>query len=139
MNNPSVAAALNTGEDITFTTSLIKPDLKEGEIYAGILLGKDGFADQHIILLPGDKDEADHADSTAWAESIGGELPTRREQSLLFANLKEEFHHDWYWSCETHAAYADYAWCQYFIHGSQSSLLRKLGKLRARAVRRVTI
>lgn len=138
MNNPSVAVALNTGEDIAFTNSLIKPELKEGEIYAGILLGKNGSADQHIILLPGDNDEADLADSTAWAESIGGELPTRREQSLLFANLKEEFQQDWYWSCETHAANADYAWSQNFTNGFQS-YYHNITKLRARAVRRVTI
>ncbi|WP_237772445.1 DUF1566 domain-containing protein [Herbaspirillum robiniae] len=109
--------------------------LKEGEHYAGILLGKDGHPDQHIILLPGDV-EKDWEGSKSWAKSIGGELPNRREQSLLIANLKGEFKATWYWSSEPSGD--GWAWCQSFSYGSQS--IHHTGNaLRARAVRRIIV
>ncbi len=121
---------------ILLNTSIV---LSEGEQWAGILLGKNGEPDQHIILLPGEPEtRLNHADATAWAIAQGGELPTRREQSLLFANLKEAFKEDWYWSSETHAAIADYAWFQGFGYGDQSSNYER-GSLHVRAVRRQAI
>jgi hypothetical protein len=44
----------------------------------------------------------------------GGELPTRQEQSLLYANLKAEFQPDWYWSSEQTHSDSSFAWLQYF-------------------------
>ncbi len=117
--------------------AFLKQHLKPGELYAGILLGQNGKPDQHIILLPGDESK-NWKDATAWAESIGGSLPTRREQSLLFANLKDQFKKDWYWSGETHAENNDYAWCQGFRNGYQDIIL-KSNYYRARAVRRLPI
>lgn len=115
-----------------FLTSI----LKEGEKYAGILLGKNGEPDKHIIKLPGDNDPANWQAQMEWAKSIGGELPTRRMQSLLIANLKEEFQPTWYWSCEQREAGS--AWNQFFFTGSQGWDCTD-DKCRAVAVRSVAI
>ena len=116
----------------------IKENLKNGESYAGIILGKDGAPDHHLILLPGKAESVSFEDAKIFAVKTGGELPTRRELSLLFANLKEEFQPNWYWSSEQHAAYSDYAWGQVFDDGGQHGIT-KSAELRARAVRRIAI
>ncbi|MGL5184935.1 DUF1566 domain-containing protein [Herbaspirillum huttiense] len=109
--------------------------LKPGEHYAGILLGLNGEPDQHIILLPGETKKP-WEEAKAWADSIGGELPKRREQSLLFANLKAEFESAWYWSSEPNGD--GWAWLQHFYDGLQYYDHTDLA-LRARAVRRLVI
>ena len=119
-------------------TKLATPKLNAGEIYAGIILGKNGQPDQHLILLPGQADDVTFQQAQEFATKAGGELPTRREQALLYANLKEQFQENYYWSGEQHAAYSGYAWCQSFDYGDQG-LSNKYGELRARAVRRVAI
>ena len=123
----------------------IEQNLKGDEQYAGIILGKDGSPDHHLILLPGETESVTWAKAKEWAAGAAGELPTRREQSLLFANLKDQFQPGWYWSSAQraarsaqHAAYSDYAWSQYFYYGFQN-YLTKSAKLRARAVRRLII
>ena len=93
----------------------MKENLKDNEHYAGIMLGKGGEPDHHLILLPGETESVNFEGAEKFAVKAGGELPTRREQSLLFANLKEQFKPNWYWSGEQHAAYSDYAWYQKFI------------------------
>lgn len=105
----------------TAKAAWIAENLKAGELYAGILLGKNGQPDQHIILLPGEAEGVKWIAAKEWAEKVGGELPTRREQALLFANLKEAFQPRWYWSGEQHAADSDYAWVQSFSNGTQDN------------------
>ena len=112
--------------------------LEKGEEYAGIVLGKDGAPSHHLILLAGDTEDVTWAEAKDWAKKAGGELPTRREQSLLFANLKEHFEGAYYWSGEQHASYSYYAWSQDFTSGDQG-YHGKISKLRARAVRRLEI
>jgi hypothetical protein len=109
--------------------------LKKGELYAGLILGKKGEPDYHLILLAGDAESVNWEAAKKFAAKAGGELPTRREQSLLFANLKEEFQERAYWSAEQHASNSGYAWCQLFSDGGQGGD-RKDDTLRARAVRR---
>ncbi|RQX81829.1 DUF1566 domain-containing protein [Burkholderia anthina] len=92
----------------------------------------------HLILLPGDAEELTWDEATAWAVEQGGELPARREQSLLFANLKGEFEPTWYWSGERHESNSGWAWYQGFGFGYQSSY-EQGGRFRARAVRRLSI
>ena len=117
--------------------SITIPALNEGEHYAGIIL-KDGMPTHHLILLPGDLDDTTWAKAQAWAKEQGGDLPTRQEQSLLFANTKQHFESDWYWSGETHASDAGCAWGQDFNGGSQDYDLKD-DSSRARAVRRLVI
>jgi hypothetical protein len=105
-----------------------------GERFAGAVLNDDGTLSHYLILLPGDAEDLNWKDALAWAANKGGELPSRREQSLLFANLKSEFQSACYWSAEEHQS-PGWAWSQGFGLGIQTSLLQN-AELRARAVRR---
>lgn len=116
---------------------MITYQLNEGEIYAGAIIAPDGTG-HHVILLPGDNDDANWQTQMDWAKSIGGDLPDRVEQAMLYKHLKEQFKKGWYWSNTQHAAYSDYAWCQNFNFGSQGDEHESI-KCRARAVRRVAI
>jgi hypothetical protein len=113
-------------------------ELEPGEEYAGIILGKDGTASHHLVLLPGEADSINWNNATAWAAQSGGELPTRREQALLYANLKEQFQEAWYWSGEQHASNSVCAWRQHFGDGYQHDFFKSF-EGRARAVRRLII
>lgn len=112
--------------------------LAEGETYVTTLYDLITKQGNHIILLPGDNDDANWQAQKDWAASIGGDLPTRVEQAMLWENHRDEFKKDWYWSCESHHSAAGYAWCQYFSSGTQDGR-HKDGELRARAVRRLPI
>ncbi len=125
-------------ETASAKASFLASILKAGEHYAGIILGKDGEPDHHLILLPGEAESVTWEKAMEFAANVGGELPTRREQSLLFANLKEQFQPRWYWSGEQHVSLSDFAWLQTFNDGIQDSG-HKLISYRARAVRRLEI
>ncbi|MDR3414190.1 MAG: hypothetical protein P4L87_25060 [Formivibrio sp.] len=120
------------------TTSIAKQTLAAGELYAGIILGKDGAADYHLILIPGEVEDVNWQTAMDWAAEQGGELPTRREQSLLFTNLKERFKPSWYWSGEEYPNYSPYAFVQNFDYGDQD-FHDKGNEYCARAVRRVSV
>jgi hypothetical protein len=107
-----------------------------GGTYAGISRGVDSAPDRHLVLLPGEAGDVDWEAAGAFAASIGGELPTRAEQALLYANLKDQFEPRWYWS-STQAG-PSYAWLQSFSHGLQYDDYRSY-EGRARAVRRFPI
>lgn len=115
--------------------NITTPELSDGEIYAGAIINPDGSG-HHIILLPGDNDDANWQAQINWAMSIGGDLPSRPELAHLYAQLKQEFKPEWYWSNEQHASVSDAAWVQNFDNGNQYGN-RKDYDFRARAVRRV--
>ena len=112
-------------------------ELAAGEIYAGLVLDDDGKPSHHLVLLPGDAKNVTWQAAIDWAATVGGELPTRREQSLLFANAKQHIEPAWYWSAESHSN-ASYAWGQSFSNGDQYGY-RKSYEERARAVRRIHV
>ena len=116
----------------------LRDNLKKGEVYAGLILGTDGVPDHHLIVIPGEAEKVTFAEAQKWAKKQGGDLPTRREQRVLFANAKEAFQPDWYWSGEPYASYASYAWYQDFSYGYQ--YYDHIGyQCRARFVRRLII
>lgn len=122
-------------------TELIEPyskPLAEGEFYAGLILGKEGAPHQHLVLLPGNADDVTWSAARAWAAESGGELPTRRELALLFANLREQFGRVWYWSCEQSEARSQLVWGQNFSSGIQTMYGRPF-RGHARAVRRLPV
>lgn len=121
----------------TVAIKFAMPQLNAGEIYAGAIIAPDGTG-HHIILLPGDHDDANWNASMEWAQSIGGDLPDRVEQALFYKHLPDQFQKDRYWSNTLHASYSDYAWFQVFNDGYQNLNDTDL-KCRARAVRRVAI
>ena len=122
-------------ESIHFPEQMI--ELNHGEQWAGIIIGKDGEPNHHLILLPGEADSIDWPDANEWAAEQGGELPSRREQALLYANLKEQFKPEWYWSGEQHEN-KSYAWYLNFSYGDQDTSYTD-DRLRARCVRRLVI
>jgi len=113
------------------------PPLAEGETYIGLIGAANGEA-YHVILLPGDNDDATWQQQIDWANSIGGDLPNRIEQAMLWANHRDQFQEDAYWSNETHHSDSGYAWYQYFYDGYQH-YYHVYDELRARAVRRLPL
>ncbi len=109
--------------------------LAAGERFAGAVLNDDGTLQHYLILLPRQADDVSWTAALEWAAEQGGELPTRREQSLLFANLKTEFDESCYWSAERHEENSGWAWCQRFLNGRQDYYCQN-NEFRARAVRR---
>ena len=118
----------------------------QGGIYAGVMRGRDGAPDYHLLV--GDAVETlkpipwDRAMAAVKDMECDGHkdytLPFRAEQALQFANVPEMFESEWYWSCEQRAATSDCAWVQDFGDGLQGGY-RKSGYGRARAVRRLVI
>ncbi|MBR8151041.1 C-type lectin domain-containing protein [Burkholderia vietnamiensis] len=108
--------------------------LAAGERCAGPILDEDGALSHYLILLPGEAESVTWDQAREWAEQQGGELPSRREQSLLFTNLQGEFESAWYWSGEE-AETSGWAWSQRFYGGTQYHG-PQTRQLRARAVRR---
>ena len=121
---------------IQYSIPSVVISLAPGERYAGIVLSDDGEPSHHLVLLPGEAEEVEWQEARDWAEKQGGELPTRREQALLYANLKGEFKSTWHWSNEAHGDAS--AWCQYFDDGLQYCSPQG-DELRARAIRRLSI
>ena len=113
------------------------PASNQGEIYGGCY-SLDGKTLIHFFLLPGDNDDDTYEAQMEWAKSIGGDLPNRIEQAMLWANHHDQFKQDWYWSNEIHHSESRWAWYQRFGSGLQTSSKRN-NKLRARAVRRVGV
>lgn len=130
-----IAAVKAQAQATEYRIEAVTIPLAAGERLAGEILNDDGSLSHYLILLPGDADDINWNDAKAWAAERGGELPTRREQSLLFANLKGEFDERAYWSCEQHAENSGWAWYQNFNNGNQNNNHQN-NELRARAVRR---
>jgi len=110
--------------------------------YAGVVRGRRGAPNCILIVSEDDRSFVKWEAAAAWAKGLApaGDftLPTRDELRILFANARELFATEWYWSSEEVAGVAQCAWCQGFDNGTQSSL-HKFNELRARAVRRVAI
>ena len=131
-------AAFEAQADSTYRIPEAEITLQHGEHYSGIVLDEEGNPAYHLILLPGEKEGANWKDAMAWAKDLGGDLPKRCEQSLLFANLAGHFAKAWYWSSELHKDESSSAWSQLFHNGGQSNDDINY-KCRARAVRRLII
>ena len=116
----------------------VRAALNEGDEYAGLILGKDGRPDHHLVLLPGEAQDISWAAARDWAGDAGGELPTKRELSLLYANLREYFARVWYWSGEPQEVRSQLVWGQNFTSGIQTMYGRPF-RGRARAVRRLVV
>ena len=98
----------------TITVHSAQIVLQPGERYAGLVLGDDGTPSHHIILLQARPTKRLAWQSAReWANSVGGVLPTLREQALIFAHCREHVEHDLHWSSE---AYEDDASCARLCH-----------------------
>ena len=99
-----IEAFKKQSHSVEYRIDAVTITLAADERYAGLILDADGRPKHHLILLPGDAEDLDWEEAKAWAAERGGELPTRCEQSLLFANLKGEFESSYYWSGEAHSS-----------------------------------
>lgn len=114
-------------------------DLADGEIYAGLSRDHDTGAWHHLVLLPHVSPDLKWQGAIDWAKSVGGELPTRFESALLYANVRDQIDTDyWYWTATQLAHEPSWAWSQHFNDGFQTCL-HKDDRYRARAVRRVPV
>ncbi|WP_233807120.1 DUF1566 domain-containing protein [Paraburkholderia sp. HP33-1] len=113
------------------------PPLAEGEVYVGATGNKDGYL-YHVILLPGDREPASWTAQLDWAKSIGGDLPNCEEMPMLFANFRDRFKEEHYWSNQEDPHFIEWARSYFFRYGTESRLPIN-GEFRARAVRRLPI
>jgi hypothetical protein len=123
------------------STLLVIPEaeieLRTGEHYAGTVLDENGSVKHHVVLMAAKSEgRLDWQSAMDWAKGVGGELPTRQEQALLYANCKAQFEAEWYWSNQQHETNGSYAWYCYFDDGTQDLHLKSFEGC-ARAVRRV--
>lgn len=109
------------------------PAAKPGERYLGSIIEPSGRV-RHSFLMPGDE-EKNWNDGMAWAKELGGDLPDRIEQAMLYAHMPEEFQKAAYWSNTQRAGNSNLAWFQSFKYGSQYSSYES-AEVRVRAVRR---
>ena len=109
-----------------------------GGVLMGVMAGEDGAPDYLLLDLGVEPDkDVTWDEAIAWAKGVGGELPTRREQAMLFANRRDgQYKPRWYWSIELRAGEPSWAWDQLFLNGYQNCGHKELPS-RARAVRRV--
>jgi hypothetical protein len=117
-------------------SSFAVPAARQGERYLGSIIEPSGRI-RHTFLMPGDE-KKNWNDGWKWAQSRGGDLPDRIEQTMFLVYMPEEFQKEAYWSNTQHAGNSDNAWYQCFKDGDQFTL-SKNDKLRVRSVRRVTI
>ncbi len=134
----TTAEAVQTITAVEYPIIINIPPLNDGEKFVGIIVSADGQYRHALILLPGDAGPDTWEAQTAWAASVGGELPDRVEAALLFAVLRSEFKPEWYWIREQRAEDAVSAWGQGFGYGNQFYWFKDYD-LRARAVRRLVI
>ena len=125
---------------VTPATPAIPFTLADGEAYAGLSRDPDTGAWHHLVLLPATTDKAlNWQEAIDWAKSVGGELPTRFESALLYANVRDKIDDAyWYWTATEVASEPSWAWGQGFYGGDRYGH-RKVGHLMARAVRRVPV
>ena len=112
-------------------------ELEPGEHYAGAVLDADGNHMHDLVLMPQRHGERlSWKAALDWAEEVGGALPTRQEQSLIFANCKPHLEGVYHWSCEEYEQNASSAWRCHFSYGYQYHD-HKHNELAAVAVRRL--
>ena len=133
----AIMAALAEADSQQAETPSPTPALQPGEHYAGVVVDESGQVTHHLVLMASRPDgKLQWQAAMDWAASVGGALPTRQEQALLYANCKPHLNPDWHWSSETHADDASYAWYCTFHYGLQINY-HKSYEGSAVAVRRV--
>ena len=132
--------AMDTIESTAIATPAIPFDLAAGEHYAGLSRDHDTGAWHHLVLLPATTDkDLTWKEAIDWAKSVGGELPTRFESALLYANLRDKVDTSrWHWTATEVEGETKYAWIQSFSGGTQY-YGHEGDDHRARAVRRVPV
>jgi len=122
----------------------LEQNQREGESYAGIILGENGAPDYHLFELPripGEKYNFDAAMKRA--KLLTGEfeilVANRDENQLIRINSANSSGAiGWHWTSEKLAVNTDYAWVQGFNTGTQCCY-HKSNEFSAAFVRRIYI
>jgi len=118
--------------------------LDEGTFH-GVITTKDGTHMAVVLLDAKPKGRMTWKEAQAWAESVGGALPSRPVAALLYANAKGLFDPTWYWTSDSLEADtgdeddASYAWYCTFYDGFQGSFLHEGAEGAAVAVRLIPL
>lgn len=114
----TIGPQFQADDESTTPAAVNTPNLQAGEHYAGVVLDESGNVKHHLVLMAARPDnKLAWQPAMDWATGIGGTLPTRQEQALLFANCKPHLQPEWHWSSETHSSDAASAWLCYFHDG----------------------
>ncbi len=109
----------------TIKINAITIELQPGERYAGAALDAAGQLKHHLILLPArPAQRAPWQTQMDWAASVGGHLPDRQEQALLYTNCKDALPKELCWSGQEYEGDASFAWYCYFLNGTQTGNLK---------------
>jgi len=109
-------------ERTAMTTSMHFHNLPElsaplaGGAFAGVTTQPDG-THAAVVLLPERGANLTRPQAAAWAEELGGTLPTKPIAAMLVANVRRLLLPEWHWLQETEGA--SYAWVCYFYNGNQ--------------------
>lgn len=115
----------------------VQIDLQDGEHYAGVVLDAEGRVRHHLVLMaPRPDAHLTWSAAVAWAGSVGGNLPTRQEAALLYANCKPHLQPRWHWTGKAEGS-SD-AWYCHFYAGTQYFLPHSY-EGNAVAVRRIKV
>lgn len=110
-----------------------------GERYAGAVLDADGRYVYDLVLMPARPSERmSWSGALAWAKEVGGMLPTRQEQALLFAHCRSHLEDGYHWSCDKYERDNAFAWRCYLSQGLLDYTVQSIG-CSAVAVRRVVL
>lgn len=128
------------GSDAQIGASLVPakagtPELHPGDVYAGITTGADG-APYHLILLPGDARVTSIDEAENFAMSLGGELPTYAELTILCKRMQDQFQPSLYYTCEKEPYDGDMA-AMLFDATPVGELRNDVHQVRARSVHRL--
>lgn len=115
------------------------PDIEFGN-YGKKITGadsvNDGLANTHALIAHGGHPAAEACTALRSGGFDDWYLPAQAEAMLAFANCRDQFETEWYWTSTQYSA--DYAWVQSFDYGLHDSG-PKGDEYRARAVRRVSV
>lgn len=126
-------------QTVSAKQEVLSANLRDGEVYGGIVLGADGEPDYHLFAQTKFIESATFDEVKKYVEKVGGVGATRRDLALLRVNAPKPFGARAFWSCEQHAAYSYYAWYQNFDNGYQYNGNLKSCRLCGVAVRRLEI
>lgn len=122
----------------TAKQEFLSANLRNGEVYGGIVLAQNGEPDYHLFAQTKFIESATFDEVKKHVEKVGGVGAIRRDLALLRVNAPKPFGTKVFWSCEQHSADSSFAWCQYFDIGTQY-LTSKSYRLCGVAVRKVVI
>jgi hypothetical protein len=116
------ATELKSGDEVRFLQP-IPPHIGSvwegrGGIYAGIVRGRDGGSDYHLIVGPENESDLGWDAANDWAKGLKHEgfsdydIGYRSDHSVAFGNVPDIFKKVGYWTREQHASGSSGAWGQ---------------------------